>query len=91
MKILANSFFIFALSFLIVIVFKLTNSFALSPEYKKEIFEGCYLDATWKSSEKEKICTQHEQLVMDRNAPESHNKLDKVDEVCLRGVRAHVF
>ena len=45
MKILANSFFIFALSFLIVIVFKLTNSFALSPEYKKEIFEGCYLDA----------------------------------------------
>ena len=44
-KIIGKIFFVIAILWSLAFIFKLGNSFALSPEYKKEIFNGCYIDA----------------------------------------------
>ena len=44
-KIIAKILFGIAILWSIFFIFKLGNSFAMSPEFKKEIFNGCYIDA----------------------------------------------
>lgn len=44
-KTIAKVVFVIGLVWSLTFIFKLGNSFALSPEYKKEIFNGCYIDA----------------------------------------------
>ena len=45
MKIIGKILFGIAILWSLAFIFKLGNSFALSPEFKKEIFNGCYIDA----------------------------------------------
>ncbi|MDA7449722.1 hypothetical protein N8822_00030 [Candidatus Pelagibacter ubique] len=44
-KTIGKIFFVIAILWSLAFIFKWGNSFALSPEYKKEIFNGCYIDA----------------------------------------------
>lgn len=44
-KALSKLCLILSVSYVVIIIFQIDKSFALSPEYKKEILEACYLDA----------------------------------------------
>ncbi len=44
-KIFTKTCYILALNFIIIFLSNAERSFALSPEYQKEIFEACYFDA----------------------------------------------
>ena len=44
-KIIAKILFAIAIIWTLAFIFKIGNSFALSPEYKKEIYNNCYQDA----------------------------------------------
>ena len=81
-KTIAKILFVIAVLWSLAFIFKLGNSFALSPEYKKEIFDSCYINA--KSSlgtqRAKQYCTCQTEMLHKRYSDEDILKIGQKSE-----------